>query len=70
MVKVGSLVKIISMKGEPQYSGKVGVVRHIDDIGQLHGSWGGCAIQPENDEFEVIEPPMSSAEYHYQEDIC
>lgn len=70
MVKVGSLVKIISMKGEPQYSGKVGVVRHIDDIGQLHGSWGGCAIQPENDEFEVIEPPMSSAEYHYQEEIC
>lgn len=70
MVKVGSLVKIISMKGEPQYSGKVGIVRHIDDIGQLHGSWGGCAIQPENDEFEVIEPPMSSAEYHYQEDIC
>lgn len=70
MVKVGSLVKIISMKGEPQYSGKVGVVRHIDDMGQLHGSWGGCAIQPENDEFEVIEPPMSSAEYHYQEDIC
>ena len=58
------------MKGEPQYSGKVGVVRHIDDMGQLHGSWGGCAIQPENDEFEVIEPPMSSAEYHYQEDIC
>lgn len=70
MVKVGSLVKIISMKGEPQYSGKVGVVRHIDDMGQLHGSWGGCAIQPENDEFEVIEPPMSSAEYHYQEEIC
>lgn len=70
MVKVGSLVKIISMKGEPQYSGKVGVVRHIDDIGQLHGSWGGCAIQPGNDEFEVIEPPMSSAEYHYKEDIC
>ena len=70
MVKVGSLVKIISMKGEPQYSGKVGVVRHIDDMGQLHGSWGGCAIQPENDEFEVIESPMSSAEYHYQEDIC
>lgn len=70
MVKVGSLVKIISMKGEPQYSGKVGMVRHIDDMGQLHGSWGGCAIQPENDEFEVIEPPMSSAEYHYQEEIC
>lgn len=70
MVKVGSLVKIISMKDEPQYSGKVGVVRHIDDMGQLHGSWGGCAIQPENDEFEVIEPPMSSAEYHYQEEIC
>ena len=51
---VGKTVKIINMKGEPQYSGKTGVVKSVDDIGQLHGSWGGCAIQPENDTFEII----------------
>ena len=52
---IGKTVKIINMKGEPQYSGKIGVVKSVDDIGQLHGSWGGCAIQPENDTFEIIE---------------
>ena len=52
---VGKTFKIINMKGEPQYSGKTGVVKSVDDIGQLHGSWGGCAIQPENDTFEIIE---------------
>ena len=43
------------MAGEPDYAGKEGVVEHIDDIGQLHGTWGGLAVQPENDRFEVIE---------------
>ncbi len=51
---VGKKVVIINMEGEPQYSGKIGVVKSVDDIGQLHGSWGGCAIQPENDTFEII----------------
>lgn len=55
MVKVGDKIKIIYMDGEPQYSGKVGVVTHIDAIGQIHGTWGGCAIIPENDSFIVIE---------------
>ncbi len=39
---------------EPQYSGKVGVVEYIDDIGQIHGSWGGCALIPKIDEFAII----------------
>ena len=54
MAKVGDRIKIIQMKGEPQYSGKIGTIEHIDDKGQLHGSWGGLAVQPENDEFEMI----------------
>ena len=54
MVKVGDVIKIIYMKGEPQYNGKIGVVVHIDSIGQLHGSWGGCAVIPNVDQFEVI----------------
>lgn len=53
-VKVGDKIKIISMDGEPEYNGKVGVVEHIDSIGQLHGTWGGCALIPELDSFIVI----------------
>ena len=54
MVKVGDKIKIICMEGEPQYSGKTGVVEHIDDIGQIHGSWGGCALIPDIDKFEIV----------------
>lgn len=36
------------------YPGKVGVVTHIDSLGQLHGTWGGLAVIPEEDEFEII----------------
>lgn len=52
--KVGDTIRIIKMKGEPQYSGKMGVVDFVDDIGQLHGSWGGLAVQPENDNYEIL----------------
>ncbi len=53
-MKVGDSIKIISMKGEPNYTGRVGVIEHIDDIGQLHGTWGGCAVIPGEDEFEEV----------------
>ena len=36
------------------YNGRSGVVEYIDSLGQLHGTWGGLAIIPETDEFEVI----------------
>ena len=54
MIKVGDKVKIINMDGEPQYRGKIGEVLFIDDIGQLHGTWGGCALIPGVDVFETI----------------
>ena len=54
-VKVGDTIKIIHMKDEPGYDGTMGVVDLIDDAGQLHGTWGGLAVIPELDEFEVIE---------------
>ena len=53
-VKVGDKIRIIYMNGEPQYSGKVGIVQIIDGIGQIHGTWGGCALIPGTDEFEII----------------
>ena len=32
------------MFGESEYSGKEGIVTSIDDMGQIHGTWGGCAL--------------------------
>ena len=54
-VKIGDTIKIVCMVGEPDYDGMIGVVDHIDDAGQLHGTWGSLAVIPELDEFEVIE---------------
>lgn len=53
-IKVGNKIRIISMKDEPSYIGRVGIVEDIDAIGQLHGSWGSLAIIPEVDKFEII----------------
>lgn len=55
MPKIGDKLKIIYMEGEPHYNGKTRTVNHIDSIGQIHGTWGGLAIQPEHDRWEVIE---------------
>lgn len=53
-IKVGDLIRIEYMHGEPQYDGKTGIVVSIDDAFQLHGTWGGCAVIPEVDEIVVI----------------
>lgn len=53
-VKVGDKIRIIEMLGEPNYAGRTGEVEYIDGQNQLHGTWGGLAVQPENDIFVVI----------------
>ena len=53
-VKIGDTIKIIKMEGEPQYTNREGVVTHIDDAGQIHGTWGGCAIIPEVDTYIIV----------------
>lgn len=53
MPKVGQTIEIVYMEGEPQYTGRSGVIKHIDSLGQLHGTWGGCAIIPETDKYEI-----------------
>lgn len=55
MVEVGDKIRIDYMEGEPRYSGREGIVRSIDDMGQIHGSWGGLAIIPGSDSFTIIE---------------
>lgn len=52
-MKIGQTIGIINMIGEPDYAGRVGKITHIDSLGQLHGTWGGCAIIPELDSFET-----------------
>ena len=59
MPEVGDTIRINYMKDEPQYAGKEGVIRTIDDWGQLHGSWGGLAVVPDLDEFEIIKKGYS-----------
>lgn len=53
-IKKGDTIKIIEMQGEPHYNGKAGEVLHIDDMGQIHGTWGGLAIVPEADKIKII----------------
>jgi hypothetical protein len=54
-VKVGDKIKINHLNGEDSsYDGKEGTVEHIDSIGQLHGTWGGLAVIPGVDEFEIV----------------
>ena len=54
-VNIGDKIKIITMKDEPQYKDREGVVTHIDDVGQIHGTWGGCAIIPSVDTYIIME---------------
>ena len=54
MAKAGDTIKIINMVGESKYNGKIGKVYFIDGMGQLHGSWGSLAVQPDKDAIVVI----------------
>lgn len=53
-VEIGYTLHIYKMKGESQYADKVGTVEYIDDAGQIHGTWGGCALIPGEDSFEIV----------------
>lgn len=58
--RVGDLIHITRMEGEPHYTGKEGTVESIDDIGQLHGTWGSLALIPGTDIFDKVEPSQQS----------
>lgn len=47
--EVGDIIHIYHMFGEPEYKDTEGVVRYIDDMNQIHGTWGGCALVPGDD---------------------
>ena len=52
-VQPGGVIHIYHMFGESEYAGREGVVRYIDDMNQIHGSWGGLALQFDDD-WEII----------------
>ena len=54
MVKIGDYIRIIDMFDEPNYAGIEGQVKCIDSLGQIHGTWGGCALIPGVDSFEIV----------------
>ena len=59
--KVGQKIRIIRMDDNNgkdvqahDYNGNVGIIKHIDGIGQLHLEGGGLAVNQEIDEIEII----------------
>lgn len=59
--RVGDTIRIIHMDDcggkdtqAQNYNGKTGEIEYIDNEGQLHGTWGGLAVLPDVDEFEII----------------
>ena len=56
-VKIGDRIRITKLDDPytPEtYVGREGIVTLVDSIGQLHGTWGGLAVIPGEDGFEVI----------------
>ena len=71
-VRPGTVIRITRMKDDVTpsrafpdgidhhartYNGKTGTVTCIDDYEQIHGTWGGLAVQPGNDSFEILSQP-------------
>jgi len=52
--EIGDTIYINYMDGESAYVGKTGIIELIDDAGQIHGTWGGCAVIPNVDEYTII----------------
>ena len=52
--EIGDSITIIHLTGEDRrYDGRTGTIMHIDSMEQLHGTWGGLAIIPEEDQFQI-----------------
>lgn len=62
--EVGMKVFIIHIVDDAEdYFGRVGFITHIDDIGQLHGTWGGLALVSDLDNFIVVEEEDAQFKY-------
>lgn len=52
--KIGMKIKILNMKDDPTYKNKIGKITFIDDLDQLHGTWGSLAVIPQIDKIKII----------------
>ena len=53
-LEIGTKIRIVEMKDEPQYANREGIITYIDDAKQIHGTWGGCALIPGIDSFIIL----------------
>ena len=53
-LKIGTYIKVLKIKDEPDYKGKIEKLVLIDDANQIHGTWGGRALIPEVDSFIAL----------------
>ena len=54
--KIGDKIRIIHLEGEDsRYDGRTGTIEYIDDMGGMHGTWGGLALIPGVDDFKIID---------------
>jgi hypothetical protein len=60
-MKKGDKIRVLQMEDyngadhqATQMNGRIYTVDYIDDAGQIHGTWGGCALIPELDTFKVM----------------
>lgn len=55
-IKVGDVIRIIELNDpyDKTYPGRIGTVTCIDDAGQIHGTWGGLAVIPKVDKYQII----------------
>ena len=52
-VSVGDKIKVISIEGRPEYTGRIGIVTKVeDDI--IVGTWGAAYIIYGEDKFQVL----------------
>ena len=56
--EVDDVIVVVYLHDDPfmkEYIGRKGRIEYIDDMGQLHGAWGGLAVNPEVDNYIIIE---------------
>ncbi len=57
---LGCEIVINHLSGEDsRYDGKSGIVEYVDDMGDLHGTWGFLAVIPGQDSFRVVSRPKN-----------
>lgn len=57
---IGCEIVITHLDGEDgTYDGRSGIVEYVDDMGDLHGTWGFLAVIPGQDQFRVVSRPKN-----------